>query len=90
MKTEPGRLFPGRLEKKMFRMPTEKEVQRIRTLYPAGTRVELISMDDPYTTLKPGDQGSVVGVEDAGQIMMKWDNGSTLSLIPGEDSFRKV
>ena len=74
----------------MFRMPTEREILRIRTMYPAGSRVELISMDDPYTTLKPGDLGTVVGVDDAGQIMMRWDKGGSLSLIPGEDSFRRV
>ena len=71
-------------------MPTEREILRIRTMYPAGCRVELISMDDPYTTLKPGDLGKVVGVDDAGQIMMRWDRGGSLSLIPGEDSFRRV
>lgn len=59
-------------------------------MYPAGTRIELISMDDPYTHLREGDQGTVVGVDDAGQIMMKWDRGGSLSLIPGEDSFRRV
>lgn len=75
---------------KMFRMPTEKEILRIRTMYPVGTRIELIEMDDPYTTLKPGDMGTVQGVDDAGQIMMRWDKGGSLSLIPGEDSFRRV
>lgn len=74
----------------MFRMPTEKEILRIRTMYPVGTRIALISMDDPYTTLKPGDIGTVQGVDDMGQIMMKWDKGGSLSLIPGEDSFRRV
>lgn len=74
----------------MFRMPTEKEILRIRTMYPVGTRIELIEMDDPYTTLKPGDMGTVQGVDDAGQIMMRWDKGGSLSLIPGEDSFRRV
>lgn len=29
-------------------------------------------------------------MDDMGQIGMKWDNGSSLSLIPGEDSFRKL
>lgn len=74
----------------MERMPTPKEVQRLRTIYAAGTRVVLIRMDDPFTHLKPGDVGTVQGVDDAGQIMMKWDRGSGLSLIPGHDSFRKA
>ena len=73
----------------MNRFPTEREVKRIKTLYPAGTRVVLISLDDPYTKLVPGDKGTVRGVDDAGQIMMEWDRGSSLSLIPGVDSFRK-
>ena len=47
-------------------------------------------MDDPYTTLKAGDRGTVEFVDDASQITMVWDSGSRLSLIPGVDSFRKV
>jgi len=72
------------------RFPTPKEVARIRTVYPKGTRVVLISMEDPYTQLKPGDAGTVDFVDDAGQIHMNWDRGSTLALIPGVDSFRKA
>lgn len=72
----------------MFRMPSPKEVARIRTLYPAGTRLELLEMDDPYFHPKPGDQGTVQGVDDMGQIMMRWDNGSSLSLVPGYDKFK--
>jgi len=71
----------------MFGM-TEREVERIKKVYPAGTRLVLISMNDSYTKLKHGDAGTVDYIDDAGQIHMKWDNGSTLALIPGEDSFR--
>lgn len=34
--------------------------------------------------------GTVVYVDDMGQLGVEWDNGSALSLIPGEDSFSKV
>ena len=71
------------------RFPTPKEVARIRTVYPKGTRIVLISMEDSYTKLKPGDKGTVHFVDDAGQIQMQWDSGSSLALIPGVDSFRK-
>lgn len=74
----------------MFKMPTEREVQRLRQKYPAGSKVELIRMDDPYTHLKYGDRGTVIGVDDMGQIMVNWDKGGKLSLIPEVDEFRRI
>lgn len=47
---------------------TREEVQRIRDRYPQGTRLELSSMDDPYTRLQPGEIMLVDFVDDAGQI----------------------
>lgn len=34
--------------------PRKEEVEAVRARYPLGTRVELVSMDDPYSKLKPG------------------------------------
>lgn len=67
--------------------PTREQVERIREQYPSGTRIRLNSMDDPYAPIAPGTEGEVQAVDDAGQLIMKWDNGRSLSLIPGEDSF---
>ena len=39
--------------------PTKEQIERIRKQYPEGTKLELIAMDDPYTTLKAGDRGTV-------------------------------
>lgn len=50
-------------------------------------RIKLIKMYDPYTKLKYGDEGTIQGVDGIGQIMVKWDSGSTLSVIPGTDSY---
>ena len=37
-----------------------------------------------------GMRGTVQSVDDIGQLLMKWDNGRALALIPGEDSFRRL
>lgn len=67
--------------------PTKEQVERIKASYPVGTRVLLGEMDDPYAPVPPGTEGVVMGVDDAGQILMRWNNGRGLSLIPGVDSF---
>ena len=64
-----------------------KMVNFIKEQYPPGTRIRLNSMKDPYHPILPGTEGEVDFVDDEGQIFMKWDNGRTLPLIPGEDSF---
>lgn len=70
--------------------PTKSQLYAYRASYPVGCRIELIEMDDPYSKLKPGDRGTVRGVDDAGQVMMQWDSGSSLSLIPGVDRFKRL
>ena len=64
--------------------------ERMKANYPSGTRIELISMDDPYNKIAPGTRGTVRFVDDIGTIHPSWDNGSSLGLVPGEDSFRKL
>ena len=64
-----------------------KMVNFIKEQYPPGTRIRLNSMEDPYAPILPGTEGEVDYVDDEGQIFMKWDNGRTLPLAPGEDSF---
>ena len=64
-----------------------KMVKFIQEQYPPGTRIRLNSMSDPYSPVPAGIEGIVDLVDDAGQIHMKWNNGRTLLLIPGEDSF---
>jgi hypothetical protein len=50
-------------------------------------RVRIIRMEDPYTNLKSGDEGTISGEDGFGHILVKWDNGSTLHLIPEIDEF---
>ena len=63
---------------------------RNKALYPPGTRLQLNYMNDPYAPVESGTRGTVKHVDDAGQIHMQWDNGRTLALVPGEDSFRPL
>ena len=57
--------------------------------YPKGTRVELVQMDDPQAP-PIGTKGTVIGVDAIGSIMVRWDNGSGLNVVYGEDICRKV
>lgn len=70
--------------------PSREVVERLRQRYPAGCRVELISMNDPYATLKPGDQGTVIAVDDIGTVHIAWDRGSSLGAAYGEDQIRRI
>lgn len=67
-----------------------KEIlEKLRKQYPPGTRVELIRMEDIQAP-PTGTQGTVIGVDDIGSIMVSWDTGSSLSVVYGEDSCRKL
>ena len=70
--------------------PSREQVEFIRKNYPPGTRVMLNNMNDPYSPVEPGTRGTVRYVDDSGQLGVAWDNGRSLSLIPGEDSFREL
>lgn len=70
--------------------PSEKTVELVRKMYPKGTRVELIRMDDPYSRLKPGDKGTVRLVDDTATVFVDWDCGSGLGVVYGIDRVRKL
>lgn len=70
--------------------PSREQVERLRQQYPKGTKICYEYMSDDPRPIPPGDIGEVVGVDDAGQIMARWSNGSSLSVIPGVDSFHIV
>ena len=61
-----------------------------KKLYPPGTRIDLISMKEPYAPVTSGTRGTVKFVDSVGTIFPEWDNGRTLGIVPGEDSFRKL
>ena len=69
----------------------KETLKRLKKQYPIGCRVELVQMNDPYSTkLKPGCRGTVIAVDDIGTIHVNWDCGSSLGVVYGEDVCRKV
>ena len=70
---------------------SKETLDRLRKDYPAGARVELLHMDDLYNKkLHPGSRGTVRFVDDIGTIHVRWDCGSSLGVVYGEDSCRVI
>ena len=72
-----------------MKFPSREQIAALRQKYPAGTMVQLLSMEDAQVP-PPRTLGEVQGVDDAGQILVHWQTGSSLNLLPGIDSFRIV
>ena len=73
----------------MNNFPSRETVERIRKQYPVGCQVELVRMEDVQAP-PIGSKGCVMGVDDIGSIMVRWDNGSSLSVVYVEDLCRRV
>lgn len=67
----------------------QEVLEQLRKQYPKGARVELLKMDDPQAP-PIGTRGTVRGVDDAGSIMVRWDTGSGLSVVYGEDECKII
>lgn len=65
-------------------IPSDKILEHLRKTFPAGTRIKLTKMNDKYAP-PIGTLGTVRGVDDMGSILVRWDSGSSLSVIYGED-----
>ena len=65
------------------------KLKEIREMYPEGTQIVLTEMAGE-SQMPYGLKGTVKFVDDAGQIHMSWENGSSLALNINEDTFEKV
>ena len=72
-----------------MKIPSEKELDRIRRDYPVGTIIELIEMSDKFAPPK-GTLGEIEGVDGLGDILVRWQTGSSLKVILSEDRIRKI
>jgi len=83
----------------MIKRKTTDDKQKKFESYPdnwdfslSNKRIQLVSTNDPYTNLKPGDLGTIEYIirnsELIGdQISIQWDNGSNLMLLVGQDEY---
>lgn len=68
---------------------TKEIIEMLRAKYPNGTRVSLVKMDDVQAP-PIGTEGTVVGVDSIGNLLMHWDNGSGLNVVYGADEVEKI
>ena len=65
------------------------KVEQLRQRYPEGTRICLDSMENDPRPIPSGTKGTVITVDDAGQLFMKWDANPRRGQIPCDSAGRK-
>ena len=70
-------------------IPKREVIEMLRKSYQVGIRIELVTMDD-FQAPPIGTKGTVKGVDDMGNILVNWDNGSSLNVVYGIDVIRKI
>lgn len=68
----------------------DKELEELREKYPSETKIKLTKTMDDIQPIEAGSIGEVDYIDDAGSIHMKWENGRSLALIEGVDSFEII
>jgi len=72
-----------------MRIPTSAQIAGLEKRY-VGKRIRCISMPEDPHPVPPGTEGTIEMVDGIGQLIVKWDNGRSLSLIPGVDTFEVI
>ena len=72
-----------------MKFPRKEIVEKVRTEYSIGTRVELVKMDDVQAP-PVGTKGTVKGVDDTASLLIDWDNRCGLNVIYGIDKVHKI
>ena len=72
-----------------MRTMSRGQVEYLKRQYPPGTRV-LDSMGDDPRPIPAGTKGTVIAVDDIGQLHVNFDNGRSLGICPEVDSFHKI
>lgn len=67
-----------------------RQAEHYKAAYPPGTRIMLLHMGDDPRPIEDNMRGTVKAVDDLGTLHCSFDNGRSLGIVPGEDSFRKL
>lgn len=67
-----------------------RQAQRYKETYPPDTRIMLLRMGNDPHPIEENTRGTVNFVDDIGTLHCTFDNGRSLGIVPGEDSFRKL
>ena len=67
-----------------MRTPSKGLLEQLRKDYPVGCKVKLLKMSDVQAP-PIGTIGEVLGVDDMGDMMVAWSNGSGLNVVLHED-----
>lgn len=70
-------------------MLKQSQIDKIKKEYTEGTKVILLNMEGE-SQMPRGLKGEVDHVDDAGQIHVRWENGSSLAINAEVDTFHKV
>ena len=68
---------------------TKEQIKTMKAMYPVGSRVVLDEMKDTQAPAI-GTHGTVLGVDDIGSLLVRWDNGSGLHVLFGIDRCHRV
>lgn len=72
-----------------LRMISEKEHDGLEKKY-KYRRIRCVQMPKDPLPIPKGTMGYCYGIDGAGHLMMYWDNGQSLNLIPGVDEFAVI
>ena len=67
-----------------------RQAKTMKERYPAGTRIMLLHMGCDPNPIPPNTKGTVIDVDDIGTLHCDFDNGRSLGIVPGEDTFRTL
>jgi hypothetical protein len=72
-----------------FKTRNNKIMNQKKDIHLVGRTIKLIKMTDPHP-VEPNTKGVIYRVDDINNYHVRWENGRTLVVVPGEDKFELV